>query len=79
MGAELGATCSVFPYDQRMETYLKATGRGELAELAEKSRHLLEVDKEVEASAEEYYQRVVEIDLSKLEPQVVGPHTPGPG
>ena len=76
MGAELGATCSVFPYDQRMETYLKATGRGELAELAEKSRHLLEVDKEVEASAEEYYQRVVEIDLSKLEPQVVGPHTP---
>ena len=76
MGAELGATCSVFPYDERMETYLGATGRGALAELAEKNRGLLRADEEVEGSPEGYYQRVVEIDLSRLEPQVVGPHTP---
>ena len=76
MGAELGATCSVFPYDERMETYLGATGRGALAELASKKRGLLTADEEVEVSPEGYYQRVVEIDLSRLEPQVVGPHTP---
>ena len=76
MGAELGATCSVFPYDERMETYLGATGRGALAEQAEKNRGLLRADEEVEGSPEGYYQRVVEIDLSRLEPQVVGPHTP---
>ena len=76
MGAELGATCSVFPYDERMKTYLGATGRRELGELARRSRHLLHADEEVEAHPDEYYQRVVEIDLGKLEPQVVGPHTP---
>ena len=76
MGAELGATCSVFPYDERMETYLGATGRGAQAELASKKRGLLTADEEVEVSPEGYYQRVVEIDLSRLEPQVVGPHTP---
>ena len=79
MGAELGATCSVFPYDERMGTYLGATGRGALAELASKKRGLLTADEEVEGSPEGYYQRVVEIDLSRLEPQVVGPPHAGPG
>ena len=50
MGAELGATTSMFPYDQRMATYLAATGRGELAKLAEQYSHLLMADKEIEAN-----------------------------
>ena len=76
MGAELGATCSVFPFDERMDTYLRATRRAELADLAKENVHLLRVDDEVEAHPERYFHRVVEIDLSRLEPQVVGPHTP---
>ena len=76
MGAELGATCSVFPFDQRMDTYLRATSREALADLAHKNLHLVRADEDVEANPEKYYQRVVEIDLSKLEPHVVGPHTP---
>lgn len=76
MGAELGATCSVFPFDQRMDTYLKATGRGALADLAQQYPHLLQADEDVEAQPELYFHRIVEIDLSQLEPQVVGPHTP---
>ena len=76
MGAELGATCSVFPFDERMDTYLRATRRAALADLAHKNLHLLRADDEVEAHPERYFHQVVEIDLSKLEPQVVGPHTP---
>ena len=76
MGAELGATCSVFPFDQRMETYLRATRRGDLADLARSNVHLLRADDEVEAHPEDYFHRVIEIDLSKLEPQLVGPHSP---
>ena len=76
MGAELGATGSVFPFDDRMDTYLRATKREGLADLAQKNRHLLQADAEVDARPELYFQRVVEIDLSALEPQVVGPHTP---
>ena len=76
MGAELGATCSVFPFDQRMDTYLRATRRAGLADLANSRYHLLRADDEVEADPERYFHRVVEIDLSRLEPQVVGPHTP---
>jgi aconitate hydratase A / 2-methylisocitrate dehydratase len=76
MGAELGATTSVFPYDERMATYLKATNRAPLAALAEKNRDLLAADPDVERAPEKYFDRVVEIDLSKLEPHVVGPHTP---
>ena len=76
MGAELGATCSVFPFDQRMDTYLRATRRASLADLAHSRRGLLKADDEVEGDPQRYYQRVVEIDLSRLEPQVVGPHTP---
>ena len=76
MGAELGATTSIFPYDSRMEIYLRATGRGALADLANANRHLLTPDAEVEANPERYFDRVIEIDLSALEPHVVGPHTP---
>ena len=76
MGAELGATTSIFPYDDRMAKYLKATGRGELAALADEHRDLLTPDEEVEAGPEHYYDRIVEIDLSRLEPHVVGPHSP---
>ena len=76
MGAELGATTSIFPYDARAATYLRATGRPELADLADRYAHLLAADPEVEADAERYFDRVIEIDLSTLEPHVVGPHTP---
>jgi aconitate hydratase len=76
MGAELGATTSVFPFDERMETYLKATKRSDLVEVAKKFGHLLVADADVEAHPEKYFDQVVEIDLSKLEPQVVGPHSP---
>ncbi len=76
MGAELGATTSMFPADDRMSTYLRATARGELVPLIEKYQHLLEPDPEVEADPEKYYDRVVRLDLSTLEPHVVGPHSP---
>jgi aconitate hydratase len=76
MGAELGATTSIFPADERMARYLRATGRGALVPLVQQNQHLLEPDKEVEADPGKYYDRVVELDLSKLEPHVVGPHSP---
>jgi len=76
MGAELGATTSVFPYDGAMERYLRATDRGALADLANKNRHLVTLDEEVYKSPEKYFDRVIEIDLNKLEPFVVGPHSP---
>src|SRR6058998_1657691 len=76
MGAELGATTSMFPFDDRMATYLKATGRGDLVPLAERYPQLLAPDKEVEANPEKYYERVVKLDLSTLEPYMVGPHSP---
>src|SRR5713226_1262109 len=76
MGAELGATTSMFPSDDRMAMYLRATGRGDLVPLAERYPHLLAPDKEVEANPEKYYERVVKLDLSTLEPYVVGPHSP---
>ena len=76
MGAELGATTSIFPYDERMATYLKATDRPELAALADTYQAMLVADDDVEANPEKYFDRVVEIDLSTLEPHLVGPHTP---
>ena len=76
MGAELGATTSVFPFDERMVTFLKATGRESLATLAEQYRDLLVADPETEAAPGTYYDQVVEIDLGTLEPHVVGPHRP---
>lgn len=76
MGAELGATTSLFPYDARMETYLRSTERGKLAELAKHYGELLTADAEVLAKPEQYFDRVVKIDLDTLEPHVVGPHSP---
>ena len=76
MGAELGATTSIFPYDQHAATYLRATARPELAELADKYAGILTGDPEVEENPEKYFDRVIEIDLTTLEPHVVGPHTP---
>jgi aconitate hydratase len=76
MGAELGATTSMFPADAHMATYLRATARGDLVPLAERYHELLVPDAEVEKNPEKYYDRVVELDLSKLEPHLVGPHTP---
>ena len=76
MGAEVGATCSIFPYDDRMETYLRFTSREKIADLANKNKHLLTADPEVEKNPENYFDQIIEIDLSKLEPHIVGPHTP---
>ncbi len=76
MGAEVGATCSLFPYDKRMETYLKYTNREEIADLANKNKELLVADSQVEDNPEKYFDRIIEINLSTLEPHIVGPHTP---
>lgn len=76
MGAELGATTSLFPYDEKMATYLRATDRAGLVAPAERYAHLLRPDDEVEARPHDFYDVVVELDLSTLEPHVVGPHTP---
>lgn len=76
MGAEVGATCSVFPYDDRMETYLKYTNREKIAELANANKDLLVADPEVEGNPEKFFDKIIEIDLSMLEPHIVGPHTP---
>ena len=76
MGAEIGATCSIFEYDERMETYLRATNRGKIADLANKNIDILTQDTDVENDPEKYFDRVIRIDLSALEPHIVGPHTP---
>jgi aconitate hydratase len=79
MGAELGATTSVFPYDARMASYLVATDRAEVARLADELREHLVADPEVHADPRRFYDELVEIDLDALEPQVVGPHSPDRG
>ncbi len=76
MGAELGATTSVFPYDAKMAAYLKITDRADIAALSDAHRELLVSDPEVLADPERYFDQVVEINLSELEPHIVGPHTP---
>jgi len=76
MGAEIGATCSIFEYDKKMANYLRATGRGSLAEIANQHKELLSEDEDVVKNPEKYFDKVITIDLSKLEPHVVGPHTP---
>ena len=76
MGAEIGATTSMFPYDDHMGAYLRATDRGGIVPHAEANKHLLEPDPEVEANPEAHYDRVVRLDLSTLEPHMVGPHSP---
>ena len=76
MGAEIGATCSIFPYDEKGSAYLKATGRDEIAELADSRMDLLTADDEVLENPEEFFIQVIEINLDELEPHIVGPHTP---
>lgn len=76
MGAEVGATTSTFGYDESMERYLIATGRGEVAKLASKIKEHLSADPETYANPEKYFDQVVEINLSELEPHLNGPFTP---
>src|SRR6476660_6965101 len=83
MGAEIGATCSIFSYDEKMETYLRATKREGIADLANKYRNLFTLDNEIEEEIKKerekahlYFDQLIEIDLSSLEPYIVGPHTP---
>ena len=76
MGAEVGATTSIFPYDKKMYEYLEATERKDIADLAEKIKEHLKADDEVHQNPEKYYDEVIEINLSKLEPHIVGPYSP---
>ena len=76
MGAEIGATTSIFDYDESMGRYLRATGRSDAADLADAAAHHLCGDPETETDPEGFYDRVVEIDLDTLGPHINGPHTP---
>ena len=76
MGAEVGATTSIFPYDKKMYEYLEATERKDIADLAEKIKEHLKADDEVHQNPEKYYDEVIEINLSELEPHIVGPYSP---
>ncbi|MFZ5431990.1 MAG: aconitate hydratase [Bacteroidota bacterium] len=76
MGAEVGATTSLFAYDEAMERYLSATGRSQVVEAAAAIKHELTGDEEVYANPEKYFDQVIEINLSELEPHVNGPFTP---
>jgi aconitate hydratase len=76
MGAEIGATTSVFPFDERMSAYLRITRRADVAALAESLADELVADKEVYQNPEKYYDRVIEINLDELEPYLNGPFTP---
>ncbi len=76
MGAEIGATCSIFPFDEKGEQYLLATGRSDIANLAKDNMHLLTADSEVIERPNDYFDQVIEINLDTLEPHIVGPHTP---
>jgi len=76
MGAEVGATTSTFGYDESMERYLRGTGRTEVAEAANAVKEHLTGDEEVYASPEQFFDQVIEINLSELEPHLNGPFTP---
>jgi aconitate hydratase len=76
MGAEIGATTSTFGYDESMSRYLKATGRADIAEMADAVREHLTGDPEVYANPEAYFDQVIEINLNELEPHLNGPFTP---
>ncbi len=76
MGAEIGATTSTFGYDESMERYLRATGRADVADLANGVKEHLTADAEVYANPEQYFDQVIEIDLNTLEPYLNGPFTP---
>ncbi len=76
MGAEIGATTSLFGYDHETAMYLKATGRADIADLADKHADYLRADDDVPANPSVYFDRVIEIDLDTLEPHINGPMTP---
>ena len=76
MGAEIGATTSTFGYDESMDRYLRATGRGDVADLANGVKTDLKADPEVYANPEQYFDQVIDIDLSTLEPHINGPFSP---
>jgi len=76
MGAEVGATCSVFGYDESMSDYLKSTGRGVIAKSADKYMEYLTADPDVYKNPDKYFDRIIEINLSELEPYINGPFTP---
>ncbi len=76
MGAEVGATTSTFGYDERMAAYLKATGRAEVAEMADKIAEYLTGDPQVYENPQQYFDQVIEINLDELEPHLNGPFTP---
>ena len=76
MGAEVGATTSTFGYDESMDRYLRATGRGDVADLANGVKTDLKADPEVYANPEQYFDEVIDIDLSTLEPHINGPFSP---
>ncbi len=76
MGAEIGATTSLFPYDAKMAAYLKSTDRADLADLANGIAAELKADADVAANPEKYFDQIIEINLSELEPHVNGPFTP---
>ncbi|AQY21089.1 aconitate hydratase [Riemerella anatipestifer] len=76
MGAEIGATTSIFAYDNNMGAYLRSTGRADLAEAADAIKNVLRADEEVYANPEKYYDQVIEINLSELEPHLNGPFSP---
>jgi aconitate hydratase len=79
MGAEVGATTSIFAYDKRMSDYLSATKRQEIAELADSMTDCFTQDPEVLVNPKEFYDELIEINLSELEPHVNGPYTPDKG
>ena len=76
MGAELGATCSIFPFDENTAEYLRQTDRKEIAEMAEKNAANLRADDQIAANPAEYYDQILEINLSEIEPHLCGPFTP---
>ncbi|MBD3238889.1 MAG: aconitate hydratase [Candidatus Moranbacteria bacterium] len=76
MGAEVGATSSIFPFDESMKRYLKATDRKAVADLMERNKKLLEADDRVKENPNNYYDQVIEIDLAQIEPAFNGPDTP---
>ncbi|NBW81524.1 aconitate hydratase, partial [bacterium] len=76
MGAEIGATTSVFPFDSRMADYLRSTDRDSVAQMAEKNAELLRADVDVEKNPEKFFDQVIEINLDTLEPHINGPFTP---
>jgi aconitate hydratase len=76
MGAEVGATASIFPFDENMAEYLRRTGRGKIARMAEDIAAYLQADREIMETPEKYFDKIIEIDLSSLEPYINGPFTP---